>query len=541
PKALTITANSQGKTYGDADPDLTYAHSDLVNNDTTSVFSGTLARAAGNNVGTYAINKGTLSAGNNYEISYAGANLTIDPKALTITVNSQGKTYGDAEPDLTYAHSALVNGDSISGTLARAAGNNVGTYAINQGTLSAGNNYEISYTGANLTIDPKALTITANPKSKTYGDVDPGFTYTIIGDGLYGTDLLTGVLSRNPGEKVNGGPYLITQGTINNPNYNITFISGSTLDINVKSLTAALTGTVSKAYDGNTTATLVAGNYNLSGVVAADNVLLNNPTSGTYDTKAVGTDKTISISGLVLSGTDAGNYRLDSTTISANLGSITPRNLIIELNTNISKIYDGTTAATYNLNMLSLSNKVGNDDVSLNVTNNAIAKFIDPNPGNNKKIIIEGISLIGAQSNYYQLNNDSFFNIKGSILSDLSVINANANVTNVTYLNSLPASERQVLIQQAITNLMFAASPVTNVSDYMIVTSNLMPTNTFIATNNNPVYSIETNLQPYSSYSFISNSSSSSTLSLSSSSSYNFNSKFISTKTFKISNDVQLN
>jgi hypothetical protein len=49
----------------------------------------------------------------------------------------------------------LVNGDTsavFTGGLSRAGGENVGAYAIGQGTLSAGSNYGISYVGANLTI-----------------------------------------------------------------------------------------------------------------------------------------------------------------------------------------------------------------------------------------------------------------------------------------------------------------------------------------------------------------------------------------------------
>ena len=59
--------------------------------------------------------------------------------------------------------------------------------------------------------------------------------------------------------------------------------------VNQATLTAGLTGTVSKTYNGTTTATLASGNYTLSAVVSGDTVTLNNPTSGTYDTKNQGT------------------------------------------------------------------------------------------------------------------------------------------------------------------------------------------------------------------------------------------------------------
>jgi large repetitive protein len=58
------------------------------------------------------------------------------------------------------------------------AGENVGTYAINQGTLT-NPNYAITFNGDDFEITQLAVTVTVDPdQSKTYGDVDPVFTYT---------------------------------------------------------------------------------------------------------------------------------------------------------------------------------------------------------------------------------------------------------------------------------------------------------------------------------------------------------------------------
>ena len=57
-----VTADPQTKVYGATDPALTYTHGTLLNGDTNAVFSGELARVAGENVDTYAINQGSLSA-----------------------------------------------------------------------------------------------------------------------------------------------------------------------------------------------------------------------------------------------------------------------------------------------------------------------------------------------------------------------------------------------------------------------------------------------------------------------------------------------
>ena len=136
-----MTANPLSKVYGSADPALTYGVSGLVNGDTSAVFSGALSRASGENVGSYAISQGTLSAGGNYTIAFTGANFSITQALLNVTANPLSKVYGSADPALTFVSSGFVNGDSaalLTGSLTRAAGENVGSYAISQGTLSAG-------------------------------------------------------------------------------------------------------------------------------------------------------------------------------------------------------------------------------------------------------------------------------------------------------------------------------------------------------------------------------------------------------------------
>jgi len=103
---------------------------------------------------------------------------TVTAKALSVTAVAKTKIYGEADPALTYTSDGLVNGDALSGSLSRAAGTAVGTYAISQGTL-ANSNYDISFTGANFTITAASL---------ASGDI----TITPVGDGSY-TASATGV------------------------------------------------------------------------------------------------------------------------------------------------------------------------------------------------------------------------------------------------------------------------------------------------------------------------------------------------------------
>src|SRR5207249_2812547 len=170
----------------------------------SDAFTGALSRATGEAVGSYAIGQNTLALNGNYTLAYVGANLTIGARAVTVTADAKSKTYGDADPGLTYqiTSGSLVTGDAFTGALGRAAGENVGSYAIAQNTLALSTNYALAYAGANLTIGARAVTVTADAKSKTNGDADPALTYQITTGSLAFSDAFTGALSRAAGENV---------------------------------------------------------------------------------------------------------------------------------------------------------------------------------------------------------------------------------------------------------------------------------------------------------------------------------------------------
>ncbi len=271
PAPLIVTANTQTKVYGTADPGLTDTATGFIDatvdgvtiDDTaTAALTGHLARTSGETVSgsPYAITQGTL-ASSNYKITFTGSTLTITPAPLTVAANLQTKVYGTADPALTETATGFVNttvdgvtiddtaATALTGQLARTPGETVsgGPYAITQGTLAA-SNYKITFAGSALTITPAPLTVTANPQTKVYGTADPTLTDTATGfidttvDGVTiddtATTALTGDLSRTPGETVSGGPYTITQGTLAASNYKITF-TGSTLAITPATLAIA--------------------------------------------------------------------------------------------------------------------------------------------------------------------------------------------------------------------------------------------------------------------------------------------------------------
>ena len=132
PALLTVTANpAASHTYGQATNFAVtdYAISGLINPDTISVTLTSTAHAAGALVAgsPYAIVPSVLvSDPSNYTIVYVNGQLTVNKAPLTITANPQSKTYGAADPALTYQSSGFqlhdTQASAVTGALSRAGG-----------------------------------------------------------------------------------------------------------------------------------------------------------------------------------------------------------------------------------------------------------------------------------------------------------------------------------------------------------------------------------------------------------------------------------
>ena len=127
--------------------------------------------------------QGTLALNGNYALTFAGANPSITARPVTVKADPQTKVYGQSDPALTYkiTSGSLVGSDAFSGELTRTGGEDVGSYAINQGTLALSGNYALTYVGSNLFISQATLTVTVANKSKSYGQADPAFTFSYSG------------------------------------------------------------------------------------------------------------------------------------------------------------------------------------------------------------------------------------------------------------------------------------------------------------------------------------------------------------------------
>jgi hypothetical protein len=231
PRSLLAQADNQSRAYGTTNPVFTVTYTGFVGADGVTNLAvlpvaGTEAQPV-SPIGTYDI---TLTGGadTNYSLVLSNGTLAVTAAAVTITADAKTKPYGATDPALTYqiTSGALDGSDSLSGSLSRLAGETIGDYAIQQGTLTAGTNYALTFNPANITITTAALVVTADEKSKVYGATDPAFTYQITGGALVGSDSLSGSLSRVTGETV--GSHAINQGTLTaGTNYQLNYVAAN--------------------------------------------------------------------------------------------------------------------------------------------------------------------------------------------------------------------------------------------------------------------------------------------------------------------------
>jgi filamentous hemagglutinin family protein len=257
----------------------------VLNNSTSSTLSGlnsALSLALGANAGSnflYTVPSGILSlaSGTNLHI-LATPNFTID-QALTgagnILINGAGNLSIASASPITAA-----SGNGITLITAGAFTNNGGASALN---VSSGGNW---------------LVYSQNPANDTLGGLTPAFKQY---DATYGVT--------TPAQSADGLLYTIAP-----------------------VITATLTGTVSKTYDGTVAATLSSGDYSSTGAINGDIVTLNTPASGTYASANVGSGIGVTASGISLSSVSNGSipvygYQVANASATGNIGTINPATL----------------------------------------------------------------------------------------------------------------------------------------------------------------------------------------------------------------------
>ena len=265
------------------------------------------------------------------------------------------------------------------------------------GNADVTGNYAITYADNTVsTITQKALTVSGiTAANKTYDQNDSATVNTAGAaySGLIGGDVLsvsaTGVfLDKNAatGKTVN----LTSSYTgADVGNYAITDQVTTTANIGKLAIVGSITGQ-DKVYDGNATATI--GFRNLTGVISGDAVTYTSGTASFGD-KNAGIAKTLTATGLSLTGADAGNYSVNSTATST--GDIYRANLTVTA-TAQNKVYNGNTAATVTYT----DNRIAGDAFSLTGS----ASFNTKDAGTGKLVTASGIMVSGGDAGNYSAN-----------------------------------------------------------------------------------------------------------------------------------------
>ena len=226
-KGVTVTADDKTKVYGADDPELTATVAGTVGEDKVTY---TLTRAEGEAVGEYAITAAGDAEQGNYAVTYAAGKFTITAAdgAMTAPTAITGLVYNGKAQDLIVAGSSAtgtiqysLDGENYGETIPQ--GTDAKEYTIYYKVAADANHKDVAAVSIKATIARKAVTVTADDKTKVYGAANPELTATVAG--TIGEDKVTYTLTRAEGEAV--GEYAITaSGDAEQGNYSVTYTTG---------------------------------------------------------------------------------------------------------------------------------------------------------------------------------------------------------------------------------------------------------------------------------------------------------------------------
>lgn len=313
PHGVVVTKTDESKNYT-----ITYG---TTENDCTLNSS-----PAYKNAGTYTIYFKVVD--NDTLAEHVGyVTLTINKKAVTVTVKDVTITYGDT-PAFSYAVTGLVKGENLSGeAVYSGAGTDAGDYVISVSGLTASDNYAVTVKTGTLTINKKTAEVTwTNAENYVYspaGQTLPTATY----DGKTANLIFTkdGTVC----DFKNAGTYTVT---VADDNYILTN-NEKTIVINKAKYTSVTAHTaLSGTYDPNKT----LGNYALAeGFVWADAGEIPVCTKTEYDAKY---------------NMDPANYEDFETTVTLVLqkATVTLAQNLFEFNYDDGASYEISTTVKYN-------------------------------------------------------------------------------------------------------------------------------------------------------------------------------------------------
>ena len=347
---------------------------------------------------------------------------------LTVTAPNASVTYGSTPSIGANTVSGYFNSDTV-GLAVSSAGTNTytpsnstsgrvkaGSYDITPSSASSPVGYGFTYTNGTLTVLPKSLSLTAGitAASKVYDGLttatlsysSPTYSGLESGD-IVSLSSATGTFAnKNVGTSKN---VVISGASLSGTdasNYSFTN-SQTTTTADISSKILAVTAEINSAnkiYDTSRTAspTLV------SNQVSGDSLAITYAQS-LFDTKNVGTGKTVTVGGIAISGTDAANYTLQNTSTTTT-SAISTKNIELSNVAVASKTYDASDIATVSGGTITTGSSTSSDKQvyssdSVNLdTSNASGVFANANAGTAKSVTVSGYTLLGSDANNYSLS-----------------------------------------------------------------------------------------------------------------------------------------
>lgn len=237
PRPITITARNYTIKKNNSVPTLEYdiTSGSLVPGDELTGNLSVLAN--GTKTGVFDIEKGTLSAGSNYNLTFEKGKLTVVEKDVqnVIVDNIQSKIYGDSNFKL-----GVTDNNTALGELTYTSSNTDIATVTSDGTVTikatgttnitvsrAGNDDYADFSETKvLNVSKKDITITAKSYTIKQNNSLPVLEYDVTSGELVTGDTITGNLTVSA-DGSSLGEFDITQGTISvNNNYNLTFVKG---------------------------------------------------------------------------------------------------------------------------------------------------------------------------------------------------------------------------------------------------------------------------------------------------------------------------
>jgi outer membrane protein OmpA-like peptidoglycan-associated protein len=352
--------------------------------------------------------------------------LSVDKATQSITFGAlSSRTYGDAAFSITAtASSGLLVGfassntsvcsvavGTVSGgvTTATVTLGVVGSCVITASQAGGTEFFAATAVTQTLTVTRKTLTLTGLvAANKEYSRTD---TATVVfddysfGSSVVGSDAVS-LVSTGYGATfsdrnvANGKTVTVTGLSLSGAaadNYQLPSPITTTANITAKGVTVNGAVASNKEYDGTRPAS-VSGTLTLSGVISGDTVTVDgSAATGTFNNEDAGNTKPVTVTGITIGGTHAGNYALAQPTgVTAN---ITAKQLTVTGLSGVNKYYDGTRTASFS-GTPALSGVVGSDNVTVS-TLGATAAFGSPTAGSSKPVTLAGVTISGTDANNY--------------------------------------------------------------------------------------------------------------------------------------------